>query len=279
MGKKKDSQKEKTAKGNYEKIIIWSIIVLLLFIFIPIGINILVSIPNPIVKGDPNTVEATWINFWGSYSGGFLSALIGAFVAYHLIGTQAEANRNSQTLQEISLAFNREFQNVKQHIVQNTTQMHTLIQLYNMQRLSQFQFLKDYDELMKQLQLIQTEFLTVINSNVVLLQYVAEKSADFSYENINRQLTYYALNCDSLMKKREEFAVLGKNFDAVKLFNTDCLPPINALRRELVKFEYGFVNILFPVLITSKKFSLPVLEAVEETDHDTAVEKMLGKLQ
>lgn len=249
----------------------------------PIGINLLASIPNPLVKGNPNTVEATWIGFWGSYLGGFLSALVGAGVsglfAYHLIGRQAEANRNSQILQEISLSFNKEFQKVKQAIVQNTTQMHTLVQEYHMKLVNQEEFSKNYNELMDQLVLIQTELHTLINSNVVLLQYVKAKAVAFDNDSINNKLTKCALNCNKLRENRVTLASQGEEFDIVKFYNTNCLPHLNELRNELVDFECSIVDTLFPVLKTSKKFNLVALETVEETDYDTALEKTLNNIR
>lgn len=283
MEKDRKSQNTEPEKDECKEIKKWSIRILLIFFLIPVAINLLAFIPNPFIKGDPNTVEATWINFWGSYLGGFLSALIGAgisaFVAYRLISTQAEANRNSQILQEISLAFNREFQVVKQHIIQNTVKMHTLIQQYHMRSLDFQAFVKDYDELMGELVSIQTELHTVMNSNVVVLQFIAANDKSFVHDGINNKLARCALNCNRLRELRAKSTSHGECFDIVEFYNTNCLQSLNELRSELTKFETSIINTLLPVLKTTKNFDLPKLEAVEETDYDAALEKTVNKLQ
>lgn len=264
------------------KIIFCSILIIVIFLLMPIGINLLASIPNPLLKGNPNTVEATWIGFWGSYLGGFLSALVGAGVsglfAYLLIGKQAEANRNSQILQEISLSFNKEFQKVKQDIIENTTQMHTLLQIYHMRLVNQEEFSKRYNELMDRFGVIETELHTVINSNVVLLQYVKANALSFDNDGIKNKLTMCALNCNKLRENQVIFTSQGKSFDIVEFYNTNCLPYLNELRKELIEFEYNIIDVLFPALKTSKKFGLVDLETVEETDYDTALEKALSNI-
>ena len=223
MKKDKKSQNTKPEKDEWKKVKKWIVVILVIFFLSPVAINFLASIPNPFIKGNPNTVEATWINFFGSYLGGFFSALIGAgvsaFVAYRLIGAQAEANRNSQTLQEISLAFNREFQVVKQHIIQNTVKMHTLIQQYHMQLLDFQTFVNDYDGLMDELVSIQTELHTVMNSNVVVLQFIAEKDKSFDYDGINNKLTRYALSSNKLREMRAKSVSHRENFNIVEFYN------------------------------------------------------------
>ena len=282
MGKKKDSQKEKATKSKYKKIIKWSIIFLIVFLLIPIAINGLVSIPNPIVKGDPNTVEATWINFWGSYLGSFLSALIGAsisgVVAFFLIGKEVEANRNAEILKDFSISFNQQFQTAKQKIIQYATNIHALVQQYHMGLVSLPDFRKEYNQIMSSLQLLQAELNTLVNTNALLLQYAKGKDADCDMNCICEKFVTLVLSYNHLRIYYSTAIQNKQDYDIVKLYNENCVDPFNVLRNELVRVERGYIRTLFPALITEKYFFLRPVEKITETDYDAAMQKELESL-
>lgn len=282
MGKKKDSQTEEPAKSKNKKIINWSIAFLIIFLLIPIAINGLVSIPNPIVKGDPNTVEATWINFWGSYLGGFLSALIGAgisgIVAFFLIGKEVEANRNAEILKDFSIAFNQQFQTAKQKIIQNATSIHALVQQYHMGLVVLSDFHKEYDQIMSNLQSLQAELNAMVNTNALLLQYAKEKDADCDMNCICKKFVTLVLSYNDLRLYYSTAIQSKQDYDIVEYYNKNCVEPFNVLRNELVRVERGYIRTLFPALITEKSFILRPVEKITEPDYDAAMQKELESL-
>lgn len=282
MGRKIDSQKEEPAKSRYKGIIKWSIIVLVVFFLIPIGINFLVSIPNPIVKGDPNTVEATWINFWGSYLGGFLSALVGAgisgIVAFFLIGKEVEVNRNAEILKDFSISFNQQFQTIKQRAIQYPTNIHTLVQQYHMELVTLHDFCTKYNEIMSDLQNLQAELNAMVNTNALLLQYAKEKNADCDMGCICKKFVALVLLYNRLRIYYSNAIQNKYDFDIVEYYNENCVEPFNVLRTELVRVETGYIRTLFPVLTTEKSFLLRPVEKITETDYGTAMQKELENL-
>lgn len=282
MGKKKDNQKEKATKSKYKKIIKWSIFFLIIFLLIPIAINGLVSIPNPIVKGDPNTVEATWINFWGSYLGGFLSALIGAgisgVVAFFLIGKEVEANRNAEILKDFSISFNQQFQIAKQKIIQYATNIHALVQQYHMGLVALPDFHKEYNQIMSNLQPLQAELNALVNTNALLLQYAKGKDPDCDMNCICEKFVSLVLSYNHLRIYYSTAIQSKQDYDIVKYYNENCIDPFNVLRNELVRVERGYIRTLFPALITEKSFILRPVEKITETDYDAAMQKELESL-
>ena len=276
MGKK-NVENEKLANSEHEKIKKFLIAFFVAFLLIPVVINFLVSIPNPMVKGDPNTVEATWINFWGSYLGDFLSALIGAgisgAVAFSLIGKEVEANRNAEILKDFSISFNHQFQAVKQKIIQNASNIHMIVQQYHMGLLALHDFSKEYNQIMSNLQTVQVELNAMVNTNALLLQYAKEKNADCDMDCICEKFVTLILSYNKL-RINYSIAIQNKQeYNIVKYYNENCVDPFNILRDELIRVERGYIRTVFPVLITENSFTLPPVEKIVETDYDTVIQR------
>lgn len=262
-------------------IITVSIVAFAVFLLAPIGINILASIPNPFIKGDPNTVEATWISFWGSYLGGFLSALIGAgvsgMVAYFLIGREVEANRNSETILTFSIKFNEDFQSIKKDIIQAMADMHTCMQNYHIQATSRDNFKQELHDLLEHFKVLQISLHQTFNAHVLLLQFVKEKNSNFNPNLLSDNYTRLILQCNNLRVKYVKSLNEDTTYDIIREYNNTVVNKANDFRSSMIETECEFINVLFPAMKTKKKFSLPALTPITEKDYDKIISSFLSE--
>ena len=253
-------------------IITASAIAFLVFLLVPIGVNILASITNPYVKGEPNTVEATWISFWGSYLGGFLSALIGAgvsgTVAYFLIGREVEASRNSDTILSFSIKFNEDFQNIKKDIIQSMADMQALLQNYHMILIQDVEFMKTLNEFLEHFKDLQVGLNQTLNTHVLLLQYVKEKNPKFNPNLMCDKYTRLILQYNSLRTKYAKSFDEKSDYDIITDYNNVVINKANELRVSIIEIEHEYIGVLFPAVQTKNKFSLPELEPITKVDYD-----------
>lgn len=260
-----------------------SVIAFGIFLITPIVVNVLASIPNPYIKGDPNSVEATWISFWGSYLGGFLSALIGAgvsgLVAYFLIGREVEASRNSETVLAFSIKFNEDFQIVKKELIQSMVDMHTCLQNYHMNLTQSTEFKQELHNLLENFKALQIRLQQTLNTHVLLLQYVKEKSPYFNPNLLCDKYALWILQCNSLRTEYVKSLIENTPYDIVGEYNNNAIPKANDLRQFIVDTEYTFINVLFSAVKTEKKFSLPALEPITEKDYDKLMQTYLKEKQ
>lgn len=264
-------------------IITVSVIAFALFLLVPIGINVLASIPNPYIKGDPNTVEATWIAFWGSYLGGFLSALIGAgvsgLVAYFLIGREVEASRNSETILAFSIKFNEDFQSIKKDIIQSMADMHSCLQNYHMDLTQSTEFKQELNSLIENFKTQQIRLHQTLNTHVLLLQYVKEKSSTFNPNMLCDKYTQLILQYNSLRTEYVKSLNENTKYDIIREYNDSAVKKANEVRSSIIEMEQDFINVLFPAVRTEKKFTLPVLEPIIEKDYDNLMRAFLNHKQ
>ena len=267
---------KKKEKRLNVKLIISIIFVILIFILIPLAINWIASIPNPYVKGDPESVEATWIGFWGSYLGGFFSALAGAgvsgLVAFFLIYKQVEENRRSETLLIFSTKFNEDFQMIKKDIIQNIAEIHNSLQFYHLGECSDEALRSELDEWLKKALEIQTQLHQIFSVHSLLCQYTTEHNPEFNPNYLCENYTACFLVYNKLMVSFSKTNHKNAENNIVQIYNTEVIDKVNILRQYIVKMEQEYVGELFPVLKTQNSYNIAKVMPITETDYEKFME-------
>ena len=271
----KKQLKNRQNKKTKSKIVLVCIIAFLVFLCIPFIINIIAAIPNSYVVGEPNSVEATWIGFLGDYVGGFLSTLVGAgisgIVAYYLLSREIDENIRRKTLNTFSLEFNKDFQKVKNGIIESTANVHKVLQYYHAKFSNTEVFMKEYHDELDAIYQMNTEISRLVNEHIFLLSYIKAQEDELDPSLGGEQFANIALFFNDM---RMKFAKSnGSGYDLIAEYNEIGVPMINEYRARLVKNEKIIIATLFPELSPKRDFKLSEIPPILETSYDEILKK------
>lgn len=264
------------------KIIVICFVAFIIFLITPFIINWIASISNENIVGDPSTIESTWINFFGSYIGGFLSALIGAgisgTVAYYLIGKEVDESTKRQNLSTFSINFNTEFQIIKNDMIRDTLNIHNELQDLFLNMSTKELFIKNYDSIMDQLKEIHSAITSLINRHILILSCVKAKEPSFDCNDIIKKYTILVLAFNETRIKYTENISITID-DIVNYYNAEVINKMNDFRVSLLTYEKQYITVLFPTLSFMADAKLHNVDPITEKTYEDVMKKNIERLQ